>query len=108
MARARGAVVGKVDVVTKGPSPMWTVRAALAVLRHPSLWATAIRQMGRLAPEGWWHRMPFLPVPDRDYMRFRIITAYGGDGTRSPEPDDLLTYLRWCRAWPAVTGQNRY
>lgn len=106
MARAGDVLVGSVVVVTKGPSPIWTVRAGLAVLRHPSLWVTAVRQMGRLAPEGWWHRVPFLPLPDRDYMRFRVITAYGGDGTRAPEPEDLLTYLRWCRAWPVVTGHE--
>lgn len=93
--------------MTKGPSPLWAVRAATTMLRHPSLWPTALRQVRRLAAPGWWHRFPFLPVPDRDYLRFRIVTAYGGDGTRPPDAHDLVTYLRWCRAWPAVTGQNR-
>ena len=96
--------------MTNGPSPVWAVRAVASVLRHPSLWVTALRQARTLAPRGWWHRFPFLPVPDRDYLRFRIVTAYGGDGTRAPEPHDLLTYLHWCRAWPSVTsgGPNRH
>lgn len=94
--------------VTRGPSPIWAARAAVAVLRHPSLWGVALRQVRVLARPGWWRRRPFLPLPDRHYLRFRIVTAYGGDGTAAPQPADLLTYLEWCRAWPAVTGQNRY
>ncbi|MEI7887714.1 MAG: hypothetical protein WCJ04_09995 [Actinomycetes bacterium] len=77
----------------------------LAVLSHPSLWAVALRQMLYLAPQGWWRRAPFVPVPDAAYMRFRMVTAYGGDGSTAAEPEDLITYLRWCRAWPAATSR---
>lgn len=77
-------------------------RTLLALVRHPSLWWTALVTAVRLVPDGWWRRRPFLPVPDRGYVRFRMVTAYGGDGTAPPEPEDLLTYLRWCRAWPRV------
>jgi hypothetical protein len=80
----------------------WAVRAALAVLRHPSLWGTALVQVGRLAAPGWWRRAPFLPLPDPDYLRFRLQTAYGDD--RDPEPRDVVTFLHWCRAWPHVTS----
>ena len=76
------------------------------MLRHPSLWATAIRQLFRLAPSGWWRRAPFLPLPDPAYLRFRLITAYGGSGSTDPLPADLVTYLHWCRAWPEVTSQH--
>jgi hypothetical protein len=27
-------------------------------------------------------------------------TAYGGAGDAEPAPEDLVTYLRWCRAFP--------
>jgi hypothetical protein len=67
-----------------------------AVLRHPSLWAVAVRQGLRLAPSGWWRRRPFLPVPDPAYLAFRLQTHYG-DPRHDPEPEDLLDYLRWCR-----------
>lgn len=67
----------------------------LAVLRRPGLWPTALSQAFRLARPGWWRRPPFLPVPDRDYVRFRMQTAYGTGG--SPGPDDLVAYLNWCR-----------
>jgi len=81
----------------------WVLGATIAVLRHPSLWVTALRQVARLAAPGWWHRAPFLPLPDPAYLRFRLVTAYGGAGAE-PAPDDLVTYLHWCRAWPEVTS----
>lgn len=79
-------------------SPRWWVRAGLALLVRPSLWPTALAQALRLARPGWWRRRPFLPLPDPDYVRFRFQTAYGSDG--DPEPEDVLTYLRWCREFP--------
>jgi hypothetical protein len=79
------------------PPPRWAWRATAAVARHPSLWATALRQALVLAVPGWWHRRPFLPLPAPEYLRFRLQTAYGGEGDRDPDPDDLLAYLRWCR-----------
>ncbi len=78
--------------------------AAPALARRPDLWWTALRQAKVLVPAGWWRRRPFLPVPDRDYLHFRLLTAYGGDGDAAPEGDDLVAYLEWCRAFPLVTG----
>ena len=75
----------------------WALRALLVVLPHPTLWVTGLRQLRRLAPTGWWRRPPFLPLPAPDYLRFRMETAYGGAGDQPPVPDDLLTYLKWCR-----------
>jgi len=74
------------------------IRVAGAVSRHPSLWATALRQGWRLVPSGWWRRAPFLPWPSRTYLEFRAVTQYG-DISHRPEPDDVLNYLRWCRDW---------
>lgn len=74
--------------------------SAAVVIRHPELWTTALRQLRVLARPGWWRRAPFLPVPDREYLRFRLLTAYGGDGTATPDPADLIAYLSWCRAYP--------
>lgn len=86
------------------------VGGASAVVRRPDLWSTALRQMLVLARPGWWHRAPFLPVPDRAYLAFRLQTMYGGDGcTGGPAFDgpDLVAYLEWCRAWPLTTGVGR-
>ena len=73
---------------------MW--RATVAVFLHPSLWAVGIVQLFRLARPGWWHRWPPLPAPDPEYLRFRLQTMYGNP-SHAPEPDDLVTYLQWCR-----------
>ena len=85
---------------------LWA-RSVLLVAAHPSLWATAVRQAGRLAPDGWWRRPPFLPLPDRDYLRFRLETQYGtsapGEG---PDPEDVVTYLRWCREQRLLQRQD--
>ncbi len=75
--------------------PAFWVRALGALARRPSLWGTAFVQAGRTARPGWWRRPPFVPVPDLRYVRFRLETQYGRQGT--PEPDDLVVYLRWCR-----------
>ena len=74
------------------------IRAVLAVVRRPGLWLTALRQMRRTAPPGWWRRRPFLPVPSGDYLRFRMITQYG-ETDRPPDPADVVEYLTWCREW---------
>lgn len=60
--------------------------------------------MRRLIPSRWWIRPPFLPVPHPDYVRFRLLTAIGGDGSASAEPADLIQWLEWCRRWPSVTA----
>lgn len=75
----------------------WLARAIGTIVRHPSLWWTAVVQALRLAAPGWWKRPPHLPVPSTSYVRFRVVTMYGGDGERLPDPSDLVTYLRWCR-----------
>ncbi|MFM2181784.1 MAG: hypothetical protein RJB61_78 [Actinomycetota bacterium] len=79
---------------------MATVRSAFTVVRavvvHPSLWATAVRQWRRTTPPGWWRRRPFLPVPAGDYLRFRLVTQYGSDD-HPVAVDDVLNYLAWCK-----------
>jgi hypothetical protein len=67
----------------------------LAVLRRPTLWWTSLRQMFRITPDRWWARPPFLPLPDRRYVRFRLETAYGVDGRGRAA--DVVRYLEWCR-----------
>lgn len=82
--------------------------AVRAVLVRPRLWGTALRQAGRLAAPGWWKRAPFLPVPDPDYLAFRMETQYGSAG-HAPEAADLVAYLEWCRAQERArrtTGRN--
>jgi len=74
------------------------IRTALAIVRRPDLWPTALRQTRRTTAPGWWKRRPFQPGPSGDYLRFRLQTQYG-DPEAVPDPTDTITYLEWCRAW---------
>lgn len=71
--------------------------SARVLIVRPSLWPTAIAQARRFAPDGWWRRPPFLPVPDPDLLAFRATTQYG-DPQHPPTPADLISWLEWCRA----------
>jgi hypothetical protein len=71
----------------------------VAVARRPTLWPVALRQWRRLTPSGWWRRWPFLPVPSREYVRFRVLTQYGDSESR-PSGADVVNYLTWCRSQP--------
>jgi hypothetical protein len=44
----------------------------------------------------WWAQPPFLPVPDRTYLRWRMHTAYA-DEDAVPPPDDVVRFARWRR-----------
>jgi hypothetical protein len=74
------------------------VVVARAVLPRPGLWGASAGALRRMARRGWWHRAPFVPVPGEAYWRFRLVTAYGGDGgTAELTPDDVVAFLRWCQ-----------
>jgi hypothetical protein len=72
-------------------------RAAVGVVTRPRLWATAIVECRRMAPDGWWRTRPFLPVPDPAMLSFRATTQYG-DPDHPPESHDLVAWLHWCKA----------
>ena len=72
--------VNRGDQVMTHGAAFW-FRCSRAVLLRPHLWFAAIRQVRRAIPTRWWARRPFVPVPDMNYARFRLETAYGA-GTR--------------------------
>ncbi len=92
MARATGALI-----------PRGIVATAAAVAVRPGLWPSALRQLRVLAPDRWWARRPFLPVPDRDWMAFRMTTAYGDPGAPLVA-DDVVTWLRWSKSVRSLAG----
>lgn len=67
---------------------------ALRAIVHPPLAADLLRVAWRFRRRGWWHRAPFLPLPARDYVRWRMYTAYG-DYDAIPPADDVIRYARW-------------
>ena len=82
---------------TQVPGVRWWLRLTGALVRQPHLWGTAVAVLFRTARPGWWRSAPFLPLPDAEYLRFRMETQYGGDGTTVPDTADVITYLGWCR-----------
>lgn len=75
----------------------WTrlsLALALRGLRNPADAAALLRVAWRFRRNGWWRRAPFLPLPSRDYVRWRMHTAYGREDA-IPPADDVLRYARW-------------
>ena len=65
-------------------------RAAL----NPALAVDLLRVAWRFRRRGWYRRFPFLPLPSRDYVRWRMYTAYG-DYDAVPPAEDVIRYARW-------------
>jgi len=65
-------------------------------LRHPSLAGDLLRTGWRFRHRHWYRRPPFLPLPDRDYVRWRMYTAYGSADV-VPPADDVERYARWAK-----------
>lgn len=67
---------------------------ALQGIRHPATGVALLRVGWRFRRRGWWRRLPFLPLPSREYMRWRMHTAYG-DEDIVPPAADVVRYARW-------------
>jgi len=81
-----------------------SVIAAVAI--RPRLWPVSLVTMWRMTPNRWWVRAPHVPVPDSHFLRFRLITMYGGDGSADPARigADVVAWLDWCRSWKSTTS----
>ena len=67
-----------------------TARAAV----RPALAADLLRVAWRFRSRSWYRRFPFLPLPSRDYLRWRMHTAYGAYDAVPPAAD-VERYARW-------------
>jgi hypothetical protein len=67
---------------------------ALRSLRRPSTGVALLTVAWRFRRRGWWRRGPFLPLPSREYVRWRMHTAYA-DSDIVPSADDVVRYARW-------------
>ena len=75
------------------------LRLGAATLRRPSLAVDLLRVAWRFRARGWYARFPFLPLPSRPYMRWRMVTAYG-DPDIVPPAEDIIRYARWAGRGP--------
>ncbi|MBV6522166.1 MAG: hypothetical protein MNPFHGCM_02312 [Gemmatimonadaceae bacterium] len=63
---------------------------------NPLLAADLLRVAWRFRRRRWYARPPFLPVPDRAYVEWRMHTAYGSHDA-VPPIEDVIRYARWLR-----------
>ena len=72
---------------------------AVRGVANPVTGLALIRVGWRFRRRGWLTRFPFLPLPDAEYVRWRMHTAYGGHDT-IPPADDVIRYARWATRGP--------
>ena len=73
-----------------------TARLALRAIVNPRLAVDLARLAWSFRARDWYRRPPFLPLPPREYVRWRMFTAYGDENT-VPPPDDIVRFARWRR-----------
>jgi hypothetical protein len=73
-----------------------TGQLVLRALVSPRLAADLLRTAWAFRRRDWWRRHPFLPLPDRTYLQWRMYTAYG-DETAVPPLRDVIRFARWRR-----------
>ena len=81
------------------PARSWSslyTQLALRAATSPRLAVDLLRLAWSFRSRDWWRRPPFLPLPPRDYMRWRMFTAYG-DEDAIPPADDVVNFARWRR-----------
>ena len=84
---------------TSSMSRSWstlTARLALRAAVSPRLALDLLRTAWAFRRRGWWRVPPFLPLPDRTYLRWRMYTAYA-DEDAVPPLDDVIRFARWRR-----------
>lgn len=69
-------------------------RTAGLALRRPGVIPHLLGAAWAFRARGWYRRPPFLPLPSRAYLRWRMETAYG-DPDAVPTTDELERFLRW-------------
>jgi hypothetical protein len=73
-----------------------TVRLAFRALLRPRLAIDLLRTAWAFRRRRWWAIAPFLPLPDRTYLRWRMYTAYA-DEDAVPPAEDVERFARWRR-----------
>ena len=87
--------------MTEGAAPQgsWlglTLALTPRALLSPSLALDLVAALWAFRRRHWWRQPPFLPLPDRTYLRWRMYTAYG-DEAAVPPLRDVIRFVRWRR-----------
>lgn len=80
-------------------SATWTSLIAGLVWRavlRPRLALDLARTAWAFRRRRWWATPPWLPLPDRASLRWRMLTAYA-DENAVPPLDDVVRFARWRR-----------
>src|SRR5438105_13675780 len=71
------------------------LRLALRALVRPQLAVDLFRLAWSFRARDWYRRPPFLTLPPRDYMQWRMFTAYGDE--KAIPPGSVGVTLPRCR-----------
>lgn len=63
-------------------------------LRRPRVIPDLARAAWAFRARRWYLRPPFLPIPPRSYLRWRMETAYG-DPDHEPAAHEIERYVVW-------------
>jgi hypothetical protein len=77
----------------------WTallLQLSARALVNPRLGLDLLKTGWAFRRREWWIRAPFLPIPDRTYLRWRMYTAYA-DEDAVPPADDVIRFAQWRR-----------
>jgi hypothetical protein len=73
-----------------------TARLTARALVNPRLALDLLRTGWAFRRRDWWRKPPFLPIPDRTYLKWRMYTAYA-DENAVPPAEDVIRFARWRR-----------
>jgi hypothetical protein len=79
-----------------GTWPTLIRRLAWRGLINPRLGLDLLRTAWAFRRRRWWAQAPYLPLPDRTYLRWRMFTAYA-DEDAVPPLEDVIRFARWRR-----------
>lgn len=77
----------------------WTKLVLRLIARgalNPRLAVDLGRMLWAFRARDWYRRFPFLPLPPREYVRWRMYTAYG-DEAAVPPVEDVIRFAGWRR-----------
>jgi hypothetical protein len=72
------------------------LRLTARAVVNPRLALDLLRTVWAFRRRRWWAEPPFLPLPDRTYLRWRMYTAYA-DELAVPPVGDVVRFVRWRR-----------